>query len=608
MTQINLQIRAVTENITKRSKPLRTAYLKQIEQDRDNQPNRSQLSCGNLAHGVASCAPEDKQQLRIMESGNMAIITAYNDMLSSHQPYQDYPEQLKLALREMGCTGQVAGGVPAMCDGVTQGQTGMELSLLSRDLIAQCTAVSLSHQMFDGVLALGICDKIVPGLLIGCLAFGYLPTIFVPAGPMKSGLANKEKQRTRERFARGEIDRDALLQAELASYHSPGTCTFYGTANSNQVILEALGMQLPGSSFINPDNPLRAKLTAEAGHQLARISAQGSNYRPIGRVIDERAIVNAIVALLATGGSTNHTIHLIAIARAAGLQLTWNDIADLSRAVPLLCRVYPNGQADINHFHAAGGTGTLFRGLLDAGLMHGEAMTIWGQDFNSFSQEPGLQNNKLVWRDSALTSLDQDVLTTVAQPFASEGGLRLLAGNLGKGIIKVAAVAEKHLVVEAPALIIDNQDDLEPLFQSGALDRDIVVVVRFQGPKANGMPELHKLTPLLSSIQDRGFQVALVTDGRMSGASGKVPAVVHLVPEAEHGGSLAKLRNGDSLRVDAINGEIEFLGDMEELNKRQPCRRTNPDIVGCGRELFSLNRASISSADQGASYLFASTG
>ena len=538
----------------------------------------------------------------------MAIITAYNDMLSSHQPYQDYPEQLKLALREMGCTGQVAGGVPAMCDGVTQGQTGMELSLLSRDLIAQCTAVSLSHQMFDGVLALGICDKIVPGLLIGCLAFGYLPTIFVPAGPMKSGLANKEKQRTRERFARGEIDRDALLQAELASYHSPGTCTFYGTANSNQVILEALGMQLPGSSFINPDNPLREKLTAEAGYQLARISAQGSNYRPIGRVIDERAIVNAIVALLATGGSTNHTIHLIAIARAAGLLLTWNDIADLSRAVPLLCRVYPNGQADINHFHAAGGTGTLFRGLLDAGLMHGEAMTIWGQDFNSFSQEPGLQSNKLVWRGSAPTSHDQDVLTNVAQPFANEGGLRLLTGNLGKGIIKVAAVAEKHLVVEAPALIIDNQDDLEPLFQSGALDRDIVVVVRFQGPKANGMPELHKLTPLLSSIQDRGFQVALVTDGRMSGASGKVPAVVHLVPEAEHGGSLAKLRNGDSLRVDAINGEIEFLGDMEELNKRQPCRRTNPDIVGCGRELFSLNRASISSADQGASYLFASTG
>ena len=538
----------------------------------------------------------------------MAIITAYNDMLSSHQPYQDYPEQLKLALREMGCTGQVAGGVPAMCDGVTQGQTGMELSLLSRDLIAQCTAVSLSHQMFDGVLALGVCDKIVPGLLIGCLAFGYLPTIFVPAGPMKSGLANKEKQRTRERFARGEIDRDALLQAELASYHSPGTCTFYGTANSNQVILEALGMQLPGSSFINPDNPLRAKLTAEAGYQLARISAQGSNYRPIGRVIDERAIVNAIVALLATGGSTNHTIHLIAIARAAGLLLTWNDIADLSRAVPLLCRVYPNGQADINHFHAAGGTGTLFRGLLDAGLMHGEAMTIWGQDFNNFSQEPGLQNNKLVWRDSASTSHDQDVLTTVAQPFASEGGLRLLTGNLGKGIIKVAAVAEKHLVVEAPALIIDNQDDLEPLFQSGALDRDIVVVVRFQGPKANGMPELHKLTPLLSSIQDRGFQVALVTDGRMSGASGKVPAVVHLVPEAEHGGSLAKLRNGDSLRVDAINGKIEFLGDLEELNKRQPCTQTNPDKVGCGRELFSMNRASISSADQGASYLFASTG
>jgi phosphogluconate dehydratase len=606
VTQTNSQIIAVTENIIRRSKSLRAAYLNQLEQDRNNLPKREQLSCGNLAHGMAACDATDKQQLKIMDSGNMAIITAYNDMLSAHQPYRDYPEQLKLALRQMGCTGQVAGSVPAMCDGVTQGQTGMELSLLSRDLIAQCAAISLSHQMFDGVLALGICDKIVPGLLIGCLAFGYLPTIFVPAGPMESGLSNKEKQRTRERFARGEIDRDALLEAELASYHSPGTCTFYGTANSNQVILEALGMQLPGSSFINPDNPLRGELTAEAGRQLARISTRSNNYRPIGQIIDERAIVNAIVALLASGGSTNHSIHLIAIARAAGILITWDDIADLSQAVPLLCRVYPNGQADINHFHAAGGTGTLFNELLSAGFMHAEAMTVWGKNFSSFNQQAGLKDNKLVWHDAPASSHDPEVLASADAPFASEGGLRLLKGNLGKGIIKVSAVAEQHRIVEAPAVIIDSQDELKPLFESGALDRDSIIVVRFQGPRANGMPELHKLTPLLSSLQDKGYRVALVTDGRMSGASGKVPAVVHLVPEAAQGGSLAKLRNGDRLRVDALQGNLEYLGDMSELNNRPACSQSNPDPLGCGRELFSLNRANISSADQGASYLFAS--
>ena len=606
MTQTNSQIIAVTENIIRRSKSLRAAYLNQLEQDRNNLPKREQLSCGNLAHGMAACEATDKQQLKIMDSGNMAIITAYNDMLSAHQPYRDYPEQLKLALRQMGCTGQVAGSVPAMCDGVTQGQTGMELSLLSRDLIAQCTAVSLSHQMFDGVLALGICDKIVPGLLIGCLAFGYLPAIFVPAGPMESGLNNKEKQKTRERFAKGEIDRDALLEAELASYHSPGTCTFYGTANSNQVILEALGMQLPGSSFINPGNPLRAALTAEAGRQLARISTRSNDYRPIGRVIDERAIVNAIVALLASGGSTNHSIHLIAIARAAGILITWNDIADLSQSVPLLCRVYPNGQADINHFHAAGGTGTLFSELLSAGLMYPEAMTVWGKNFSSFNQQASLKDHKLVWRDAPESSRDPDVLTSAAAPFASEGGLRLLNGNLGKGIIKVSAVATEHRIIEAPAVIIDNQDDLKPLFQSGALNKDSVIVVRFQGPRANGMPELHKLTPLLSSLQDQGYRVALVTDGRMSGASGKVPAVVHLVPEAALGGSLAKLRAGDRLRVDAMQGNLEYLGDMNELNNRPACQQPNPDPLGCGRELFALNRAHTSSADQGASYLFES--
>ena len=605
MANIHHSVDLITRRIIKRSDRLRADYLSQIAEDHSNRPERGKLSCGNLAHGFAACEEGDKNSLRMMEAGNMAIVTAYNDMLSAHQPYAEYPNIIKKAMREMGCTAQVAGGVPAMCDGVTQGQDGMELSLLSRDLIAQCTAVGLSHQMFDGVLALGICDKIVPGLLIGVLSFGYLPALFIPAGPMESGLKNKEKQRIRQLFAEGKIGREELLQAESDSYHSAGTCTFYGTANSNQVLLEALGLQLPGSSFVNPSDPMREKLTVEACHQLARITALGNDYRPVGSVIDARSIVNATVALLASGGSTNHTMHLVAIARAAGIVINWDDISDLSAAIPLLAKVYPNGQADVNHFHAAGGTSCLFRQLLDAGLMHGDAKTAWGHSFASFTQESYVDDGKICWRESPHQPLDKDVLTSVDSSFSSEGGIRLLTGNLGRGVIKVSAVAEEHQVVEAPAVVIDNQDKLEPLFKSGALDRDCVIVVRFQGPKALGMPELHKLTPFLGILQDKGFKVALVTDGRMSGASGKVPAAIHLVAEAADGGLLAKIQEGDLLRVDAIRGELSCLVDTDTLNTRESVTGPNAGERGCGRELFAVYRANISNAEQGASFLFA---
>ena len=604
MTQLNQQIDSITQRIIERSANLRADYLAQIAEDHNNRPERGKLSCGNLAHGFAACGENDKNSLRMMEAANMAIVTSYNDMLSAHQPYAEYPDLIKRAMRGIGCTAQVAGGVPAMCDGVTQGQDGMELSLLSRDIIAQCTAISLSHQMFDGVLALGICDKIVPGLLIGVLSFGYLPAIFIPAGPMESGLENKEKQRIRQLFAEGKIGREELLQAESDSYHSAGTCTFYGTANSNQVLLEALGLQLPGSSFVNPSDPMRERLTIEACHQLARVTALGNDYRPVGEVVDARSIVNATVSLLASGGSTNHTMHLVAIARAAGIIINWDDIADLSAAVPLLARVYPNGNADVNHFHAAGGTSCMFRQLLDAGLMHADAKTVWGECFGSFTQESFVENDKIVWRESPQKPLDMDVLTTVDHAFSSEGGIRLLAGNLGRGVIKVSALDAEHQIIEAPAGVIDDQKQLEPLFKSGALNRDCVVVVRYQGPKALGMPELHKLTPFLGILQDKGFKVALVTDGRMSGASGKVPAAIHLVPEAVDGGLIAKLRDGDVLRVDAISGEINCLEDMEVINGRQASVQPKSGQRGCGRELFAVNRNNISNAEQGASYLF----
>jgi len=605
MTQLNRYVEEVTQRIIDRSADLRADYLAQIAEDHNNRPERGKLSCGNLAHGFAACDAGDKSSLRMMESGNMAIVTAYNDMLSAHQPYAEYPEIIKRAMRDIGCTAQVAGGVPAMCDGVTQGQDGMELSLLSRDIIAQCTAISLSHQMFDGVLALGICDKIVPGLLIGVLSFGYLPAIFIPAGPMESGLKNKEKQRIRQLFAEGKIGREELLQAESDSYHSAGTCTFYGTANSNQVLLEALGLQLPGSSFVNPSDPMRQRLTVEACHQLTRVTALGSDYRPVGEIVDERSIVNATISLLASGGSTNHTMHLVAIARAAGIIVNWDDIAELSAVVPLLAKIYPNGEADVNHFHAAGGTSCMFRQLLDAGFMHGDAKTVWGENFSSFTQESFIEDDKIVWRESPEQPLDLEVLTTTVQPFSKEGGIRLLAGNIGRGVIKVSAVAPEHQVVEAPAIVLDDQDKLEGMFKAGLLNRDCVVVVRYQGPKALGMPELHKLTPFLGILQDKGYKVALVTDGRMSGASGKVPAAIHLVPEAVDGGLLAKLQNGDLIRVDAVSGQIECLEDMNVVNSREAAPNPKGNQRGCGRELFAVNRDNISNAEQGASYLFA---
>ena len=604
MVQLNNTVAEVTQRIIERSSSLRVDYLRQVAEDHSNRPERGKLSCGNLAHGFAACGEEDKNSLRLMEASNIAIVTSYNDMLSAHQPYAEYPDMIKQAMREIGCTAQVAGGVPAMCDGVTQGQDGMELSLLSRDLIAQCTAMSLSHQMFDGVLALGICDKIVPGLLMGVLSFGYLPALFVPAGPMESGLPNKEKQRIRQLFAEGKIGREELLQAESDSYHSAGTCTFYGTANSNQVVLEAMGLQLPGSSFVNPSNPLRDKLTVETCHQMARITALGNDYRPVGEIVDERTMVNATIALLASGGSTNHTMHLVAIARAAGIILNWDDISELSAAVPLLAKVYPNGHADVNHFHAAGGTSCMFRQLLAGGFMHADAKTSWGTDFGDFTQQAFLDNDKVVWRESPEIPLDLDVLTTVDNAFSTEGGLRLLKGNLGRGVIKVSAVAAEHRIVEAPAVVIEAQDDLAALFESGQLNRDCVVVVRFQGPKALGMPELHKLTPMLGILQDKGYKVALVTDGRMSGASGKVPAAIHLVPEAANGGLLAKVIDGDVIRVNAVTGELQFIGEINELEARAASPQPDAGQRGCGREYFAVNRDNISNAEQGASFLF----
>ena len=604
MSELKRTLVQVTERIRRRSEPLRQRYLRDIDANRRGEPSRKRLSCGNLAHGFAACAEGDKARIRLMNAANIGIVTAYNDMLSAHQPYETYPQKIREYVRETGSTAQVAGGVPAMCDGVTQGQAGMELSLFSRDTIAQATAIALSHQMFDGVLCLGICDKIVPGLFIGAARFGHLPMLLVPAGPMPSGISNKEKAQVRQLFAEGKVDRERLLQAEAASYHAPGTCTFYGTANSNQLLMEAMGLQLPGGSFVNPDTPLRAALTRAAAHRIAAITAPGGDLRPLGEVIDERSIVNAIVALLASGGSTNHSIHLIAMARAVGIVIDWNDFDALSAAVPLLARVYPNGQADINHFHAAGGTSFLFRELLGAGLMHGDARTMWGDSFADYTQEPWLDNGELRWREGATQSLDASVLRAIAEPFDSEGGLRLLTGNLGRSVIKISAVAPQHRVVEAPAVVLASQHALQRKFDAGELDRDCVVVVRFQGPRANGMPELHKLTPLLGSLQDRGFNVALVTDGRMSGASGKVPAAIHLSPEALADGPLAKVRDGDIIRLDAHACTLNILVDEAALTARPAAQAEEQSASGVGRELFAGFRRIVSTPEQGATVLF----
>ncbi|MBD9414814.1 phosphogluconate dehydratase [Pseudomonas sp. PDM16] len=595
----------VTERLIERSRATRQRYLAMIAAAADKGPQRGKLQCANFAHGVAGCSGVDKQTLRLPDAANVAIVTAYNDMLSAHQPYESFPPLIRQALHEVGSVGQVAGGVPAMCDGVTQGEPGMEIGIASRETIAMATAVALSHNMFDAALCLGVCDKIVPGLLIGALRFGHLPTVFVPAGPMPSGLSNKEKAEVRERYAEGKASRDELLASEMAAYHSPGTCTFYGTANTNQMLMEVMGLHLPGASFVNPNTPLRDALTREAAQQVVRLSRQGGQYLPLGEIIDERALINSVVALHATGGSTNHTLHIPAIAQAAGIQLTWQDMAELSEVVPTLAHVYPNGKADINHFHAAGGTAVLIRELLDAGLLHEDVATVVGRGLRRYTREPFLDGERLVWREGAAASLDASILRPVAQPFSAEGGLSLLQGNLGRGVMKLSAVAPERHVIEAPARVFHDQQSLAEAFQAGELDCDFVAVVRFQGPRCNGMPELHKLTPFLGVLQDRGHKVALVTDGRMSGASGKVPAAIHICPEAFDGGPLAKVRDGDPIRIDGRSGELRVLVDAAEWEARQ-LATPPPAEIGCGRELFAFMRAAFSPAEQGASAFTAS--
>lgn len=595
----------VTERLIERSRATRQHYLALIGAAAAQGPQRGKLQCANFAHGVAGCSSHDKQTLRLPDAANVAIVSAYNDMLSAHQPYERFPALIKQALHEVGSVGQVAGGVPAMCDGVTQGEAGMELSLASREVIAMSTAVALSHNMFDAALCLGVCDKIVPGLLIGALRFGHLPTLFVPAGPMPSGLSNKDKAAVRERFAEGKASRDELLESEMKAYHGPGTCTFYGTANTNQMLMEVMGLHLPGASFVNPGTPLRDALTRAAAQQAARLTRQGGHYLPLGQLVDERCLVNAVVALHATGGSTNHSLHLPAIAQAAGIQLTWQDMAELSEVVPTLAHVYPNGKADINHFHAAGGTALLIRELLDAGLLHEDVATVAGLGLRRYTEEPFLDGERLVWREGTAASLDESILRPVARPLSPEGGLRLLQGNLGRAVMKVSAVAAEHQVVEAPARVFHDQAELAAAFQAGELDRDLVAVVRFQGPRCNGMPELHKLTPFLGVLQERGYKVALVTDGRMSGASGKVPAAIHVCPEACDGGPLARVRDGDLVRVDGRSGELRVLVDAAEFTARESVAAP-PPAIGSGRELFAFMRAGFSSAEQGASVFSAS--
>ena len=595
-------IQDVTDRIASRSDRSRGAYLDRIAAAKQAGVNRSVLSCGNLAHGFAACAPSDKARLAGSRALNLGIVTSYNDMLSAHQPYQFYPDIIKAAAREIGATAQVAGGVPAMCDGVTQGQPGMDLSLFSRDVIAMATAIALSHNMFDAALYLGICDKIVPGLLIGALAFGHLPGVFVPAGPMPSGLANDEKSRVRQLYAEGKVGRAELLEAEAKSYHSPGTCTFYGTANSNQMLMEIMGLHLPGASFVNPGTPLRHALTREATRRALSLSAEGNAYTPIGHIIDAKAIVNGLVGLHATGGSTNHTIHLIAIANAAGLQVTWQDMSDLSDAVPLLARVYPNGVADVNHFDAAGGMGFLIKELLASGHLHEDVKTVWGTGLSGYGVEARLVEEKLVFAPSPEHSGNPKVLTSAREPFQTSGGLKLLTGNLGNAVIKVSAVKPEHRVIEAPARVFHSQHGLQAAFKAGELTTDMIAVVRFAGPKAIGMPELHNLTPALGVMQGRGLKVALLTDGRMSGASGKVPAAIHMTPEAVDGGPISKIRDGDMLRVDANAGTLTFLGDEAEFRTRTPAvEDMRPNHFGMGRELFAGFRSLVGAADQGAS-------
>jgi len=601
---LNDTIHRVTQRVIANSRDSRAAYLDLMDRESERQVDRTSLSCSNLAHAFAG-AEEDQAAIMAAKGPNLGIVTAYNDMLSAHQPYHRYPERMKIWAREVGATAQVAGGTPAMCDGVTQGEAGMELSLFSRDTIALSTTVALSHAMYDGVALLGICDKIVPGLLMGALRFGHLPAIFVPSGPMGTGISNKEKQRVRQLYAEGKATREELLASEMGSYHSPGTCTFYGTANSNQMMMEMMGLHVPGAAFVQPGAKLRQQLSRAATHRLAAIGQAGDDFRPLSRVVDEKAIVNAAVGLLATGGSTNHAIHIPAMARAAGIRFDWTDLSELSSAVPLVARVYPNGAGDVNHFHEAGGMGFVVGTLLEEGLAHADVLTVWDGGFESYSREPGVDGDgdTLVWRDPG-PSGDNDMLRPASAPFQADGGMRLVEGTLGRACFKSSAVERERWTIEAPCRVFDTQRAVNEAFTRGELDRDVIVVVRFQGPRANGMPELHKLTPALGVLQDRGYRVALVTDGRMSGASGKVPAAIHCTPEALGGGPLAKLRDEDVIRICAATGELSTTAD---LSSREPAEAPPPE-TGMGRELFAMFRAGADGAEQGASAMLAMAG
>ncbi|QRN81315.1 MAG: phosphogluconate dehydratase [Nocardiopsis sp. BM-2018] len=595
------RIAAVTDRIRDRSRRHRDRYLDRLRAAAEAGPVRAHLSCSNQAHAYAATG-QDKDALAEGRAPHLGIVTAYNDMLSAHQPFERYPDLIRAAARRAGATAQVAGGVPAMCDGVTQGQPGMELSLFSRDVIALSAGVAMSHNCFDAALWLGVCDKIVPGLVIAAATFGHVPAVFVPAGPMVSGLPNDEKAKVRQQFAAGEVGREALMKAEMESYHGPGTCTFYGTANTNQMLMEFMGLHLPGAAFVNPGTPLREALTGAAVERAAQITALGNDYRPAGEILDERAFVNGMVGLMASGGSTNLVLHLPAMARAAGIILDLEDFADLSAAVPLMARIYPNGLADVNHFHAAGGLGYMIGELLEAGLLHADARTVAGDGLARYAREPKLRDGALVWEDGAGESLNDRILRPVADAFQPSGGLRQLDGNLGRGVIKTSAVAEDRLLIEAPARVFEDQEAVKAAFRAGEFTGDVVVVVRFQGPAANGMPELHALTPVLAVLQDRGYKVALVTDGRMSGASGKVPAAIHMAPEAAKSGPLAKLRDGDPVRLDARAGTLEVLA--EGFEDRAPA---TPDLsashMGIGREMFGLFRANVSDSTAGAGVL-----
>jgi phosphogluconate dehydratase len=601
MPALHPRIAEVTDQIRDRSRATRDAYMARTRDAAAAFPARSGLSCANLAHAYAPMPAGDKHRLASGAAPNIGIITSYNDMLSAHQPYEHYPEIIRRAARLAGGLAQVAGGVPAMCDGVTQGNPGMEMSLFSRDVIAMSTAIGLSHNVYDAALMLGICDKIVPGLVMGALQFGHLPTIFVPAGPMTSGISNADKAKTRQQYALGEVGRDALLESEMKAYHGPGTCTFYGTANSNQMLMEVMGLHLPGAAFVHPNTPLREALTAAAARRVLEITARGNQYTPIAEVVDERAVINGIVALMATGGSTNHTIHLVAMARAAGIQITWNDFDTISGVTPLLARIYPNGKADVNHFHAAGGMAFLIGELLDAGLLHEDVTTVAGRGLSAYRQEPALEHGALVWKDGAARSGDPSVLATMAKPFSPDGGLRLMQGNLGRGVIKISAVAPEHRHVRAPAIVFDTQEEMVAAHKRGELQRDFIAVVRHQGPRANGMPELHRLTPVLGALQDQGFHVGLVTDGRMSGASGKVPMVIHLSPEVMMGGPVGRVRDGDIITLDAEGGTlVAEVAEAEWEARDVAVDGHDPLSETLGRGLFEGLRARALTAEEGA--------